>query len=159
MNAKTAKFRTQFIDPDGKIFNCAIGDKLFIQTKLTLSADLSTQNFPIFVKSIIKNIAGDTVTISDVEIIGEFRDLSKQSVIKNLDLSRFVIQFRNRPIKLSIGGNWAIVHSGTSSGLSRTQFQEDLPKAMGLSASVSNDDIVPPDQNLSELEALPCLWL
>ena len=89
-----------------------------------------------------------------MEIIGEFKDPSKQSVIKNLDLSKFVSQFRNRPIKLSVGGNWAIVHSGTPSGLSRTQFQEDLPKAMGLSVSVSNDDTAPPQQNLSELQAL-----
>ena len=154
MNAKTVKFRTQFLDPNGKIVNCAIGDKLFVQTKLTPSADPSTQNFHLFVKSIIKNITGDTVTISDVEIIGEFKDPSKQSVIKNLDLSKFVSQFGNSPIKLSIGGNWAIVHSGTPSGLSCTQFQEDLHKAMGLSVSVSNDDTAPPQQNLSELQAL-----
>ena len=154
MNAKSVKFRTQFLDPDGKIVNCAIGDKLFVQTKLTHSAEPSTQNFHLFVKSIIKTITGNTVTISEVEIVGEFKDPSKQSIIKNLDLSKFVSQFRNRPIKHSIGGNWAIVHSGTPSGLSRTQFQEDLPKAMGLSVSVSNDDTAPPQQNLSELQAL-----
>ena len=60
----------------------------------------------------------------------------------------------NKSFKLSVDGNWAIVHSGTPSGLSRTQYQEDLPKAMGLYMSVNNDDTVPPQQNLSELQDL-----
>jgi len=47
---KTAKFRGQFLDPDGKLINCSPGDKLFIQTKVTLSAEPSAQNFPLFVK-------------------------------------------------------------------------------------------------------------
>ena len=154
MNAKSTKFRSQFLDPDKKIVNCSAGDKLFIQTKLTLSAEPSTQNFLVFVKSIIKTISGNTVTISDVEIVGEFKDSYKHGVIKNLDLSKFASQFRNKSFKLSVDGNWAIVHSGTPSGLSRTQYQEDLPKAMGLSMSVNNDDTVPPQQNLLELQDL-----
>ena len=96
--AKTAKFRTQFIDSEGKVVNCTAGDKLFIQTKLQLSSEVSNQNFPVFVKSIIKQVQGDAVTISDVVIIGEFRDPSKQSVIKNLDVSKFTSQFRNKPL-------------------------------------------------------------
>ena len=153
-SSKTAKFRTQFLDPDGKIVNCAAGDKLFIQTKITLSTELSAQNFHLFVKSIIKSISGNAVTIADVEIVGEFKDSYKHGVIKSLDVSRFASQFRNKSFKLAAGGNWAIVHSGTPSGLSRIQYQEDLPKAMGLSMSMNNDDISPPQQNLSELQEL-----
>ena len=53
---KSAKFRGQFLDPDGKLVNCSPGDKLFIQTKVTLSAEPSAQNFPLFVKSIINKL-------------------------------------------------------------------------------------------------------
>ena len=81
---KSAKFRGQFLDPDGKLVNCSPGDKLFIQTKVTLSAKPSAQNFPLFVKSIIKTISGNVVTISDVEIVGEFQD-----PFKNWDHQKF----------------------------------------------------------------------
>ena len=151
---KAAKFRSQFIGPDGKIINCGAGDKLFIQTRVTLSAEITAQNFPLFVKSIIKSISGNVVTITDVEIIQEFRDSHKQGVIKNLDLSRFASQFRNKSFKLDAGGKWAIVHSGTPSGISRVQYQEDLPKIMGLSMDTNNDDTSPPQQNLVELQEL-----
>ena len=145
--SKTAKFRSQFLDPDGKLVNCAPGDKLFIQTKITLSAESSAQNFPLFVKSIIKSISGNAVTITDVEIVGEFKDSYKHGIIKSLDVSRFASQFRNKSFKLAAGGNWAIVHSGTPSSISRIQHQEDLPKAMGLSTSLHSDEISPPQQN------------
>ena len=115
---KTAKFRGQFFDPDGKLINCSPGDKLFIQTKVTLSAEPSAQNFPLFVKSIIKTISGNVVTISDVEIVGEFQDPFKNGIIKNLDMSRFASQFRNKTFKLAADGSWAIVHSGVPSGIS-----------------------------------------
>ena len=151
---KTAKFRGQFLDPDGKLVNCGPGDKLFIQTKVTLSAEPSAQNFPLFVKSIIKTISGNVVTISDVEIVGEFQDPFKHGIIKTLDVSRFSSQFRNKTFKLAADGNWAIVHSGVPSGLSRTQHQEDLPKVMGLSTSLNSDETSPPQQNLSELQEL-----
>ena len=150
--SKTVKFRGLFLGPDGKLINCGPGDKLFIQTKVTLSAEPSAQNFPLIVKSVIKTVSGNVVTISDVEIVGEFLDPFKNGVIKTLDMSRFSSQFRNKTFKLAADGSWAIVHSGVPSGISRIQHQEDLPKAMGLSTGLNGDEISPPQQNLSELQ-------
>ena len=115
---------------------------MFLQTKLIRAAPLGPQNIPVFVKSIIKNVKEDTVQVSDVEIIGEFRDPEKQVIVKNTDQSKFQSQFRLKNIKLTKDGSWAIVPAGVSSGLSRTQFQEDFPKSIGLleTNSVEEDD-------------------
>ena len=86
---KAAKFRGQFLDQNGKLINCSPGDKLLIETRVTLSAEPSDQNFPLFVKSLIKTISNNVVTICDVEIVGEFRDQFKNGIIKNIDLSKF----------------------------------------------------------------------
>ena len=150
--SKTVKFRGQFLDQNGKLVNCSPGDKLFIQTRVTLSSEPSDQNFPLFVKSIIKTISANVVTISDVEFNGEFKDPFKQGIIKTLDVSRFSSQFRNKTFKLAADGNWAIVHSGVPSGISRIQHQEDLPKTLGLPTSLNSDEISHPQQNLSELQ-------
>ena len=149
---KAAKFRGQFLDQNGKLINCSPGDKLFIETRVTLSAEPSAQNFPLFVKSVIKTISNNVVTISDVEIVGEFRDQFKNGIIKNLDLSRFSSQFRNKTFKLTADGSWALAHSGVPSGISRIQFQEDLPKSIGLSTELNNDETAQPQQDLSELQ-------
>ena len=105
-------------------------------------------------KSIIKTISGNVVTISDVEIVGEFQDPFKNGIIKNLDMSRFASQFRNKTFKLAADGSWAIVHSGIPSGISRIQHQEDLSKAMGFSTGSNGDEMSSPQQNLSELQKL-----
>lgn len=152
--AKSAKFRSPFIDDQGKVINCQPGDKLFIQTKLSLASHPSSTNFPVFVKSLIKTISGDTVTISEVSIIGDFRDPFKQSVIKSLDLSKFSSQFRNKQFTLSKDGRWGIVNAGTSSGLSQVSFQEDLPKMLGLQEDLPSEHDTPAHQLLAKMELL-----
>ena len=133
VSSTTAKYRSTYLSSTGDLVNCGPGHKLFIQSRLNRSAEPSPQNIPVFVKGIIKQVTGNSVIISDVEIIGEFRDPDKQSLIKNTDLSKFSSQFRQKAITLTKDGNWAIVPAGTLSGLSRTKYQEDFPKLLGLS--------------------------
>ena len=94
ISSKTAKYRSSYLNADGILVNCTPGSKLFLQTKLIRAAPLGPQNIPVFVKSIIKQVKEDTVIVSDVEIIGEFRDPEKQLIVKNTDQSRFQNQFR-----------------------------------------------------------------
>ena len=143
ITSKAAKYRSVYLNTDGNLVNCPAGAKLFWQTNIIRAAPLGPQNIPVFVKSIIKNVKEDTVQVSDVEIIGEFRDPEKQAIVKNTDLSKFQSQFRAKSIKLTKDGSWAIVPAGVSSGLSRTQFQEDFPKSIGLleTNSVEEDNL------------------
>ena len=73
MNAKSAKLRNQFLDPDGKIVNCSVGNKPFIQTKLTLSAEPSTQNFHLLVKSkVYEELEAEISITSNTALSTEF---------------------------------------------------------------------------------------
>ena len=143
VSSKTAKYRTAYLNSDGILVNCTQGDKLFLQTRLFRAVEPGPQNIPVFVKSIIKQVTGNTVTIPEVEIVGEFRDADKQLIVKNTDQSKFQSQFRQKPIKLTKDGRWAIVPAGTSSGLSRTQYQEDFPKSIGLPETSTGEEIEP----------------
>ena len=96
VSSTTAKYRSTYLSSTGDLVNCGPGHKLFIQSRLNRSAELSPQNIPVFVKGIIKQVTGNSVIISDVEIIGEFHDPDKQSLIKNTDLSKFSSQFRQK---------------------------------------------------------------
>ena len=113
VSSKTAKYRTTYLNSDGALVNCAPGDKLFIQTRLIRAGEPSPQNILVFVKSIIKQVTGNTVTVSFVDIVGEFRDADRQSIVKNTDQSRFQSQFRQKPITLKKDGQ-----AGAELGLS-----------------------------------------
>ena len=130
---KSAKFRDSFLNPEGTITGVQPGDKFFFETKIFRSADLSHENFNLIVKSIVKSVTNDHVQVSDVEILGEFKDTAKQAIFKDIDKSKFQSQFRLKNIKLVKGENWGIVPSKDRSGLSQIKYQEDLYTALGLS--------------------------
>ena len=130
---KSAKFRDLFLNPEGIITGVQPGDKFFFETKIFRSADLSPENFNLIVKSIVKSVTNDHVQVSDVEILGEFKDTAKQAIFKDIDKSKFQSQFRLKNIKLVKGENWGIVPSKDRSGLSQIKYQEDLYTALGLS--------------------------
>ena len=125
------KFRDPYLSSDGSIIGVQPGDKLFFETRIVRSADLSTDNINLIVKSIIKTVTNNQVQVSDVEVLGSFQDPVKQTVFKNIDISRFQSQFRLKSIKLSKGEKWGIVPNKVRSGLSQILHQEDLYAALG----------------------------
>ena len=132
-NQKSARFRDPFLNPEGIITGVQPGDKLFFETRIFRSADPSPENFNLIVKSIVKTVINDHVQVSDVELLGNFEDTTKQAIFKDIDTSKFQSQFRLKNIKLVKGENWGIVPNKERSGLSGIKYQEDLYTALGFS--------------------------
>ena len=106
---KSVKFRDPYLSPDGNITGVQPGDKLFFETRIFRSADLSPENINLIVKSNVKTVTNNQVQVSDVELLGTFEDSTKQAIFKDIDTSKFQSQFRLKNIKLVKGENWGVV--------------------------------------------------
>ena len=84
---KSAKFRDPYLSSDGNITGVQPGDKLFFETRIFRSADLSAENINLIVKSSVKTVINNQVQVSDVELLGTFEDPIKQAIFKEIDQS------------------------------------------------------------------------
>ena len=137
---KSERFRDLYLSSNGSIVDVHAGDKLFIETRIFRSAEPSAENINLIVKSSIKKMTSNQVTISDVELLVSFEDPIKQSIFKEIDQSKFQSQFRLKNIKLLKGGNWGIVPNKVKSGLSGIIHQGDLYVALGFPVQDGQDE-------------------
>ena len=95
---KSAKFRDKFINSTGSIVDVSQGDKLFLETKIFRNSEISDDNIKVIIKSIIKSVKENSVTIENVETLGAFKDPTKQNILKEIDQSKFQSQFQQKVI-------------------------------------------------------------
>ena len=85
---KSAKFRDLYLSPDGNIIGVQPGDKLFFETRIFRSADHSTENINLIVKSSVKTVINNQVQVSDVELLGTFEDPIKQDIFNSIQTEK-----------------------------------------------------------------------
>ena len=108
---KSERFRDRYLSPTGKIIDVHPGDKLFIETRIVRSSEPSDHNINVIIKSIVKSVKDDSVTIGDIETIGNFKDPIKRNILKESDQSKFQSQFRQKNIQLLKNQRWNIARA------------------------------------------------
>ena len=122
LSEKSTKFRDKYLSLTGSIIDVHQGDKLFIETRIFRTSEPSDENINVIVKSIVKSVKENSVTIENVETLGVFKDPIKHNILKEIDQSKFQSQFRQKDIQLLKNGNWGIVPSKTKSGRNPDEY-------------------------------------
>ena len=89
LSEKSTKFRDKYLSPTGSIIDVHQGDKLFIETRIFRTSEPSDENINVIVKSIVKSVKENSVTIENVETLGDFKDPIKRNILKEIDQSKF----------------------------------------------------------------------
>ena len=153
LNELVIKFRDRVIGSDGAI-QANIGDKIFLKLILNQRQDISEENFYIWIKAKIKGVFHNAVTVDEVGLVNKFDDDRKQKIIEE-NYDSFKPRFRGtKTITLKKDGNWLVVPSGQTSGISSISTQEQISIELGLQEADVDSLVEEQEQEMQEPEKL-----
>ena len=153
LNELVLKFRDKVIGSDGAI-QANVGDKIFLRLILDQRQAISEENFYIWIKAKIKGVFHNAVSVDEVELVNKFDDDKKQKIVEE-NYDSFKSRFRGtKTITLKKDGNWLVVPSGQTSGISSISSQEQISIELGLQEADVESLVEEQEQEMQEPEKL-----